>query len=347
VLSNSFGFGGNNASVILAKPAGAVQAAPTQALPALRIASMACLTGQGGFDEMLVALRAGQPVAGLVPDAAFSKAAPAAFIRRLKRLPRLMLALANTAHGAAGLGGAPDLLAVGTAWGPLAETQEFLRKLFESNDQFSSPMDFIGSVNNAPAGQVALLLDAQSPNLTFSSGTRSFEQALLAATLGIAGGARNALVLAAEAFEPKLSPLLDPAAAAQPCDGGAAFCVVADDGLPGARVRWLGEAATCEALCSTIEARDRFDAILLGAPPALDEASVRATMATAFPGRPIVSCGTHLGRHASIGATALAVAAHAVLDGALPLTSPELPLSRKRLLLLQVGARSTALEVFA
>ena len=113
--------------------------------------------------ETLAALTTGEPVVGLVPDAAFANAAPAAFVRRLKRLPRLVLALANTAHTAAGTGAPPEFLAVGTAWGPLAETQDFLRKLFESNDQFSSPTDFIGSVNNAPAGQVALLLSAQSP----------------------------------------------------------------------------------------------------------------------------------------------------------------------------------------
>jgi 3-oxoacyl-(acyl-carrier-protein) synthase len=369
VLSNSFGFGGNNACVILAKVGAGARAGTATAtttttttvavggsgkqLPALRIASVACLTGRGGLEETLAAVGAGESVAGLVPDGAFAKAAPAGFVRRLKRLPRLMLALANTAHTAAGTKGPPEFLAVGTAWGPLAETQDFLRKLFESNDQFSSPMDFIGSVNNAPAGQVALLLAAHAPNLTFSSGDRSFEQAVLSASLGLAAGARSALVLAAEAFEAKLSPLLDPAAALTPCDGGAAFMLVPDDGLPGARVRWLGEAGgelSLAALLDPIPAlAHRFDAVALGIPAAFSEASHWAVsqLRDRLPNCPILPYRDRLGQHASVSATATAVVAQGVLAGTLHLAQTPVALPFKRVLLLQLGRRSTALEVFA
>jgi 3-oxoacyl-(acyl-carrier-protein) synthase len=217
VLSNSFGFGGNNACLVFSKPGSDAPTEPAQrSLPALRIASMACLTGRGTLDETLAALAAGEAVGGLVPDAALAQAGPASFVRRLKRLPRLMLALANAARAATSMTTPPDFLAAATAWGPLAETQDFLRKLFDSNDQFSSPMDFVGSVNNAPAGQLALQLSARAPNLTFSSGDRSFEQAVLAASLGILAGAQSALVIAADAYEAELSPLLDPATASSP-----------------------------------------------------------------------------------------------------------------------------------
>jgi hypothetical protein len=282
-----------------------------------------------------------------------AKAAPAAFVRRLKRLPRLMLGLANTAHTMAGIVGPPEFLAVGTAWGPLAETQEFLRKLFESNDQFSSPMDFIGSVNNAPAGQVALLLSAQAPNLTFSSGDRSFEQAVLSASLGIAAGARHALVLAAESFEAKLSPLLDPSAASTPCDGGAAFVLVPDDGLPGARLRWLGEAVSEGSLAPLLDRlpalADRYDAIALGIPASCAQAAqvLSSQLAAVLPNCPILPYRDRLGQHASVSATATAVVAQAVLAGSLHLAGAPVGLPRKRVLLLQLGRNSTALEVFA
>jgi 3-oxoacyl-(acyl-carrier-protein) synthase len=377
VLSNSFGFGGNNACVILAKhtaetgqnrgrnesdqPAtGTITTTETTTetaahfpVPALRVAAVACLTARGGLEETLGALTAGDVVMGLVPDAAFAKAAPAAFVRRLRRLPRLMIGLANTAHAAAGTNAPPEFLAVGTAWGPLAETREFLRKLFESNDQFSSPMDFIGSVNNAPAGQVALLLSAQSPNLTFSSGDRSFEQAVLSASLGIAAGARNALVLAAEAFEAKLSPLLDPAAAKTPCDGGAAFVLVPDDGAAGARVRWLGEAGSETSLSPLLGGipalADRFDAVALGIPAATVEQAhaLVSELAARLPNCPILPYRDCLGQHASVSATATAVVAQAVLAGALRFANTQVALPRRRVLLLQLGRRSTALEVFA
>jgi 3-oxoacyl-[acyl-carrier-protein] synthase-1/3-oxoacyl-[acyl-carrier-protein] synthase II len=371
VLSNAFGFGGNNAALVIARARATVTAAPSAgarpvALPVLRIASVACLSGRGGLPETLLALEAGESATGLVPDGAFANAAPAAFVRRLRRLPRLVLALATSAQSGAGALSPPAHLAVGTAWGPLAETWEFLRKLFESNDQFSSPMDFIGSVNNAPAGQVALLLGARSPNLTFSSGDSSFEQAVLSASLAIAAGAGNALVLGAEAYEPTLSPRLDAEAAGTPCDGGAGFVLVPDDGLPGARLRWLGETtgetpgdgpsssvlASIDRLdrlagLASSDDRGRFDAVALGIPAshARSAQALVAQVARAFPACAILPYRDRLGQHASVSATATAVAAHGVVTGALPWADGRL--ARRRVLLLQLGHRSSALEVFA
>ena len=369
MLSNSFGFGGNNACLVLGK-APAEQASievgtsppPTDLLPPLRVAGAACLTARGALAETWKALLAGESVAGFVPDAVFSKAAPAAFIRRLKRLPRLMLALAQTALHASGRTSPPDLLATGTAWGPLAETQDFLRKLFETGDQFSSPMDFIGSVHNAPAGQVALLLGAQAPNWTCSSGDRSFEQALLCVSLAMAEGAPSALVMAAEAHQAHLSPLFDPAAATGPLasDGGAALVLLPDDGAPGARVRWLGENGKGEdcgdgaavALCTQLAARvplDCYDAVALSVPAAMGADADRELLrlAEVLHPCPVLAYRDRLGQHASVSATATALAARAVLEGALPFGQAPIPLRRKRVLLLLLARHATAVEVFA
>jgi 3-oxoacyl-[acyl-carrier-protein] synthase-1/3-oxoacyl-[acyl-carrier-protein] synthase II len=323
-------------------------------LPALRIAASACLTARGGLDETWNALLSRDSTAGLVPDAAFARAAPAAFVRRLKRLPRLMLALAQTVHTASGRAAPPEAIAVGTAWGPLAETQEFLRKLFESGDQFSSPMDFIGSVHNAPAGQIALLLGSQAPNLTCSAGERSFSQALLCGTLQIASGAGSALVVAAEAFEPRLSPLFDPEGARGPLvsDGGAAFLLIPDDGDPGVRLRWLGEGGNDGAVALV----DRFagvtphyDAVVVGIPAGHDLAKdpAYARLGQLLPSASIVAYRDRLGQHASIGATAAAIAGRAVAVGTLPFTGAPIALPHRRLLLLELGPRLAAIEVFA
>lgn len=362
VLSNSFGFGGNNACVVLQAPSegiatNAVVTSPTKgwSLPALRITGAACLTAQGALDGTWNALATGQHAAGFVPDIAFAKAVPTAFSRRLKRLPRLMLALAHNAHTASGETAPPEFVAVGTAWGPLAETRDFLRKLFDSTDQFSSPTDFIGSVHNAPAGQVALLLGAKAPNLTCSAGDRSFAQALLCASLGIVAGAKSALVMAAEAHEAQLSPLFDPAAATGPLasDGGAAFQLAPDDALPGARMRWLAELdssglALLEKL-SDLATAGRYDAVLLSVPAALgaDANAPVAKLAAALSPCPLVAIRDRLGQHASVGATAAAIASRAVLEGILPLAAPSMLLPRKRVLLMDLGPRTTAIEVFA
>jgi 3-oxoacyl-(acyl-carrier-protein) synthase len=352
VLSNSFGFGGNNACAIFqaSTTPTAVSNETPSALPALRIASAACFTGAGDLSQTWNALVRGSSTVGLVPDAAFAKAVSGPFARRLKRLPRLMLALAQTAYRASGVAQPPDLIAVGTAWGPLAETQDFLRKLFESGEQFSSPTDFIGSVHNAPAGQIAQLLEATGPNITCAAGDRSFAQALLCASLGLAEGA-SALVMAAEAHESHLSPLFEPEAqGARASDGGAALVLLADDGTPGARLRWLGESAArgpafLDALALG-NLRDRFDAILVSKPAGSDGAT-DASAALAQPGCPLVTVRDRLGHHASVGATVAALCARAVTEGTLPVGEAPLRLAHRRLLLLDLGARSAAVEVFA
>jgi 3-oxoacyl-(acyl-carrier-protein) synthase len=367
VMSNSFGFGGNNACVIFEAaappaPAAAPWSRPAQAeedwssrprLPSLRVAATAALTARGDLAETFAALLAGDAAAGFVPDRAFAGAVPAAFVRRLRRLPRLMLALAQSVQSASGRAAPPGIIAAGTAWGPLAETWEFLRKLFESGDQFSSPMDFVGSVHNAPAGQIALLLGSQAPNLTCSSGERSWSQALLCASMQIAAGADSALVLAAEAFEPKLSPLFEPATAQGPLasDGGAAFYLVPEDGAPGARLRWLGEAAGPRArdLVTRLgpeETSGAFDAVLVGAPANYDLTADQAvaTLVQVMPHVDVIDCRNRLGQHASVGATAAAIAARAIADDTLPFPDAP-PLHHRRLLLLEFGSRLTAVEV--
>jgi len=360
VLSSSFGFGGNNACVVLQAPTEQTAAASTTsplALPALRVAGAACLTAVGDLAQTWEALRRGGSAVGFVPDAAFAKSVVAPFARRLKRLPRLMLALAQKAHQTSGISGPPGLIAVGTAWGPLAETQDFLRKLFESGEQFSSPTDFIGSVHNAPAGQIALLLGATGPNLTCSAGDRSLAQALLCASLNLAAGG-SALVMAAEAHEARLSPLFEPASqGVHASDGGAALLLLADDSAPGARLRWLGESgARGSAFLDGLglrEAADHYDAVLVNlaaefssaAKNELDELAALARRGC--PVCPIIAVRDRLGQHASVAATVAALAARAVTEGILPLTESPLPLARKRLLLLDLGARSAAVEVFA
>ena len=360
VLSNSFGFGGNNACLVLQSPgttspaAGAsLTALPGPALPALRVAGVACLTAKGTLDETWNALVAGQGAEGFVPDAAFSKTVPASFLRRLKRLPRLMVALAHTAHAASGKPSPPEFVAVGTAWGPLAETRDFLRKLFETAEQFSSPTDFIGSVHNAPAGQVALLLGDPAPNLTFSSGDRSFSQALLCGALAIVAGKGSALVMAAEAHEPRLSPLFDPHGATGPLasDGGAAFVLVPDDDLPGARLRWLGESADLKSIDGITELVEpgSDDAVLVSVPASQGAESKEhlARLAHVLSPCPLVPIRDRLGHHASAGATAATIAARAVVEGRLPFSAAPLPLPRRRLLLLELGPRVAAMEIFA
>ena len=157
-----------------------------------------------------------------------SKNLPPRLIRRLKRLPRMTLSLASRAFENSSLDNQkPGAVFMGTSWGALSETHDFLTRLEESNEQFPSPTDFVGSVHNGPASQVAILFGATGPNITTSGGDYSFEQALFAAELMLDDSAGPALILGADEGHEKFSPLLDPSITAGTAlaDGGGALCV--------------------------------------------------------------------------------------------------------------------------
>ena len=155
VLSNSFGFGGNNACLVLADPRSKHERQKRVVSFKFEVLGYACVTGAGNIEQTLKNLNEGKTCSGTLPLADISKKLPAREVRRLKRLPRLALALAMEASESSRLSQTPSSIFFGTSWGPLSETYDFLTKLYESNEQFASPTEFVGSVHNAPAGQVA------------------------------------------------------------------------------------------------------------------------------------------------------------------------------------------------
>jgi 3-oxoacyl-(acyl-carrier-protein) synthase len=227
VLSNSFGFGGNNGSLVIARPDRFPRpASPEIADGWLAVHGFSCITGAGNGAQTMAQLAQGVPVAGMAAQDTLSAKLPPNLVRRLKRLARMTLALAGDAHANAGAAGKTDAVFMGTGWGALSETHDFLNRLTDSGEQFPSPTDFVGSVHNGPAGQAAILLGATGANVTVSGGDYSFEQALLTADLLLAEGER-ALVLGADEGHPVFSPLFDPSVIpGKPlADGGGALCL--------------------------------------------------------------------------------------------------------------------------
>ncbi|BHH82294.1 hypothetical protein LA52FAK_05830 [Desulforhopalus sp. 52FAK] len=227
VLSNSFGFGGNNGSLAI----GAVDTfrGTSSALPkaGLAIHGYSCLTGAGDINETLHGIQTGSPVSGMAGLDTISKNLPSRLVRRLKRLPRMTLALAGEAIEHSTLEQKPSSVFMGTSWGALSETHDFLDRLQESKEKFPSPTDFVGSVHNGPASQVAIFHGATGPNITTSGGDYSFEQALLTAELMMDESPEAALILGADEGHEVFSPLFDPSIAqgSTLADGGGALSV--------------------------------------------------------------------------------------------------------------------------
>src|SRR5690606_20919558 len=91
-----------------------------------------------------------------------------------------------------------EAIIVGTGLGCLTDTQRFLSDLCTSKEGVLSPTAFIQSTHNTIAGQIALLLNCNGYNSTYSDRNHSFEQALLDAKLHLLEGNDSILVGAAD-----------------------------------------------------------------------------------------------------------------------------------------------------
>ncbi|MFZ1983907.1 MAG: beta-ketoacyl synthase N-terminal-like domain-containing protein, partial [Desulfatitalea sp.] len=359
VLSNSFGFGGNNAAVVIGTPRGSTGASGDRSRPPLTVTAAACLTGVGYTQATWEAFSTGRPCGGCLDDPTLAEGLPPRTIRRLKRLPKLALALASRACREADAGRMPVAISLGTAWGALSETHDFLQRLFETGQQFPSPTDFIGSVHNAPAGQIAMLLGAKGANVTTSGGDVSFEQALLAAELLTPG---PILVVGADEGHSVLSPLLDGSvrAAAVLADGGGALLLQRGCGHDGPTIALLaygaapyqGGMAGLVAQLGGAQAVGRdYGAIWAGIPAACRGPA--ADQLAAFLGQsrfagPVIDYRPAIGEFGAASAVAAVLAVEMVGHHAVPAAwagGAEIALNGKGVLLLGLGPHVSAVRI--
>jgi 3-oxoacyl-(acyl-carrier-protein) synthase len=326
VLSNSFGFGGNNAALVIGRPSEAPPESSHRSTPNDRpfyIRGFGALSGQGGTRATLAALTAGEAVVGCADAMEMDADLDPGLIRRLKRLPRMALALTK-ACGCGPDDTPPEAIYLGTGWGALSETHDFLQRLFKTGERFPSPMDFIGSVHNAAAGQIALWTGATGANLTTTCPHAAFEQALLSAQL-LQKADAPILLMGLDEAHPHLSPKLDPdvAAGAPLADGGGALRLDARPrpGAPTLRLLGLDYAAAAadddpmagvERLVSPASVSRRYGLVLAGLPAAcrtLAQTQLKAWLrATGFAG-PLIDYRRQTGDFATAAALAAVWAA--------------------------------------
>ncbi len=337
VLSNSFGFGGNNASLLLTKadlfPAPAHTASKSDGLTIL---GKSCITGAGKLAESMASLLQNKKTGGQLSTKEISATLPGKNIRRLKRYSRLALALANDAFTDSGTKQTPENIFMGTGWGALSETYDFLKKLRETNEQFPSPIDFVGSVHNSAAGQIAILFNAQGANITSSGGDYSFEQALNTAESMLSNSSPAAFVLSVDEGHPEFSTLFDPSIeqAAELADGGGCFHLTREQ---------IAGKVQMHSLCYQHKATadnfkkiaGNYDLILAGIPAAYreeGEQQLTDCLQEMENKPPVLRYRELTGEFASASAVAAVMAVH-LLEQEQPLY----PLENKRILLLGLG----------
>ncbi len=358
VLSNSFGFGGNNAVIVIGK-AGRRSAPGRSKRKALSVLAKACVTGAGDFSGTIGELGQSGKCSGLVDIDRVSEILPKSKIRRLKRLPRMVLALSEACK--AGMDKKPSSVFFGTGWGSLSETYEFLEKLFESGEQFPSPTDFIGSVHNAPAGQAAIWHNATGANVTATGGDYSFEQALFSASL-LAGDSEEAvLIIGADEYHNVLTRVLDGSAGfSRPSDGGGAFLVKSSVEDSGLRMfpSFFGYSCNNNEIIKSLvknlgdveRIKKSFGAVFAGIPACERETAVKQL--SEFKGMfvqkiPVIDYRKFTGEYASASAVAAAIALECAQNGRVPHfgSAQEIALCGKGILIVGLGRFVTAIEI--
>jgi 3-oxoacyl-[acyl-carrier-protein] synthase II len=133
-----------------------------------------------------------------------------ALLRRMDRCSQMVVVAARQALTDAALtleGSAAEAagVVVGTAFGNLSESEDFLRGLFAKGPALANPLTFPNLVLNAPTAYVAIDLGIRGPNLTVVRGEASGEAALALAFDTIVSG-QSDVILAGGVDE--LAPVL-------------------------------------------------------------------------------------------------------------------------------------------
>lgn len=362
-MSNAFGFGGNNAALVIGRPGGPEKTTPEAVEPPpLTITGWSCLTGAGRTDATRQAFLSGSACSGLLESDILRQDLPPRTIRRLKRLSTMALALATDACLGRDAERSPRMITMGTAWGALSETHDFLQRLNETQMQFPSPTDFVGSVHNAPAAQIAMMLGAKGANATVSGGDYSFEQALLSAELLTGQNAGPVLLIGADEYHSRFSPLFDPSVAAgrRPADGGGALILERGSASGGPLIALVhyqaadnedSVAALVDGLGGPGAIRDSFGAVMANVPAGRRRTAQgqleNFIAASGFNG-PLIDFRPMLGEFATASATAAVMAVELLDLGAIPAPlagGQEANLDGKGVLILGLGSYLTAITL--
>ncbi len=158
------------------------------------ILSANMVSPQASFDQMLLdaAVYTGEKLHCIEPD--YTKYVDPKLIRRMSRIIKMGAAAAMECLMAADEN-SPDAIISGTAYGCLADTEQFLTRMVEFKEELLSPTAFIQSTHNTVGAQIALMLKCHNYNNTYVHRGSSFETALLdALSLIHEGDAEKVLV---------------------------------------------------------------------------------------------------------------------------------------------------------
>lgn len=170
ILCNSFGFGGNESSLV-------ISADPIELSEVKKTAMN---------ERICVQIEDDTTVATLVSSAE---------ARRMTPQMRRIVAAARQAMQESGIT-QPDAIICATQWGCMLQSMRFLQDMMDSNEQQLKPTPFIQSTHNTIASFIAILTGNHGYNATYSQGKDSKACALMDIETQMSlGQIRSALVL--------------------------------------------------------------------------------------------------------------------------------------------------------
>lgn len=197
VLTNSFGFGGNDSSVVFSS----LNYKKTHFNAEIQnkqifINGSGCVSPQNtlGEDSLTNEIIETETRYLEIQKPNYRDFINPKLLRRMSKIVRMGIVAAKTALDRAGVEN-PDAIITGTGMGCQADTEKFLNSLIDNNEGLLTPTAFIQSTHNTVAGAIALGLQNHKTNLTYVHRTFSFESALLDSILLInEGKAKNILL---------------------------------------------------------------------------------------------------------------------------------------------------------
>ena len=183
-MSNSFAFGGNNASIVFAKDPNLLNlTCPKQDLYVTGVGIVG-----GEFDEASKTY-----VAKLDTDTFKSYGVKSAFLRKLDRLSQLQLLSGLKALEDAGVTVTPENegiigICIGTNDGPMTEIANFQKGIIKDGIDKGSAFAFPNTVYNAAGGYLSIATGIKGYNVTIANGFQSGLQSVCAAAGAIMFG---------------------------------------------------------------------------------------------------------------------------------------------------------------
>lgn len=213
IINNSFGFGGNDSTLILSRvdrnstlniTHSSLHIKPCYVRSLAQVSCQAPLSDEwmdnpAAFDKSYV--RAQEPdTKGLIPPAE---------ARRMSKILKRTVATSIAALNQSGIQH-PDAIITGTGNGCMENSEKFLIDLCTYGENCLKPTLFMQSTHNTISSLIAIILKCHGYNNTYSHKGLSFESALLDAWLQIKGGMiRNALVGAHDEVTPFMSLVME------------------------------------------------------------------------------------------------------------------------------------------